>query len=219
LFIGFIINTGVISTIIRFVWGFSLRMENSLAVTEKEAALMEEAVERVLHGGMLVEEEYIADAFIPSGNGYQFSVIDNIAAIIVMIPVIIIFVIWLRWFLSRWKPFVIASAEVTGIKDIRKKRDKISLRERFGPRFTVRRCYRKFLTHYTKGGFRVKPDDTSAAIADTIKAVQINAGTGLDELRSVYIRARYGSAEITRQDANRAKNALRKITGTTRTTP
>ena len=73
---------------------------------------------------------------------------------------------------------------------------------------TVRRYYRRFIKLITKNGAHLSPCHTSQDLTD----ISVNTlGDGGQDLRNVYIRARYSAGEITKEDTIKAKDALRRL--------
>ena len=72
----------------------------------------------------------------------------------------------------------------------------------------VRRYYRRFIKLITKNGARLLPHHTSQDLEGISSGVLGDYG---HDLRSVYIRARYSTDEITKADTVMAKEALRRL--------
>lgn len=77
------------------------------------------------------------------------------------------------------------------------------------PRQAVRWYYRKFLISASARGIPIRPCDTSQSVADSCESLFCREK--LDDLRGLYIRARYSPAPVTRDDARAAAAAFREL--------
>jgi len=89
------------------------------------------------------------------------------------------------------------------LQDKKMPRDKLK-----GYRGGVRRYYRRFIKLISKKGGKITPSHTSK---DMIGFSTKLLGDGGDDLRNVYIRARYSEDNITKSDADTARDALKRL--------
>lgn len=131
--------------------------------------------------------------------------------IIAIVGVVIFFVLMFFVFsnLRTQKGAPVLSAEVRGKEKSKRSFSRLTNRGR------VRQAYRDFLHHQKQKGFVLKKHYTTADILQKVSAPETE--TAAAQLREVYLSARYDEQrEVTRQQADAARSALRSIKSNSR---
>jgi hypothetical protein len=215
-FTAFLLNSGVIGVILRYIRELLHRFVNyiSEALAQTNELVMEQVslIENAVQNELGIDVEYIPIPFfyLPNKNGYDY-LMEYLGMTVLALPFIIFFSFIVWWLLSRQMSFAgLSNVEYSEIDTDNKKRNGLSIWENLSYRTAVRRYYRKYIRHFIKQERALKVSDTSEMIS-CIKEIH-NANT----LRDIYIRARYSFHTITLEDVTRSKTAYLNIIKSTK---
>ena len=176
-------------------------MERQLQIRENWKATAEHP-DDVLDMDALRENSHILQATEGAPVGGNSSKLMIIAIVGVVIFLVLMFFVFAG--LRTQKSSPVLSSAVRSKKENRKPFSFLSNRGR------VRQAYRDFLHHQKQKGFVLKKHYTTADILQKIANPENESAAA--QLREVYLRARYDEErEVTREQADAARNALKKI--------